>query len=57
MNERGTYGDDAKPEDWKSGAIVIGIAAAIYLLSPGARHWYKHGRLPTPARSSHRLRF
>jgi hypothetical protein len=49
MNERGTYGNgngDAKPGSWKSGAIVVGIAAALYLMSPGTRHWYKYGRLP-----------
>jgi hypothetical protein len=47
-NDRGTYED--RKESRGNGAlsivIVLGIAGAIYGFSPGARHWYKHGRLP-----------
>jgi len=25
---------------------LLGIGVGIYAASPGARHWYKHGRLP-----------
>jgi hypothetical protein len=47
-NARGEYGDS--PEGKKKGGggsvvIVLGAAVAIYALSPGARHFYKHGRL------------
>jgi hypothetical protein len=52
-NERGKYGADgdrgnyaAKPGGWKPVLIVCGIAVAIYALSPGARHYYKHRVLP-----------
>lgn len=45
---RGTYG--ASPPTKSGGikgiAIVLGIGAAIYLLSPGMRTFYKTGRLP-----------
>ena len=27
-------------------AIVLGLAVGIYALSPGARHYYRTGRLP-----------
>lgn len=27
-------------------AIVLGLTAAIFGLSPGARHFYRHGKLP-----------
>jgi hypothetical protein len=47
-NARGEYGDS--PEGKKTGGggvgIILGVAVAIYALSPGARHFYKHGRLP-----------
>lgn len=46
MNERGHYGKAAAGKGGGSVAIVIGIAAAIYALSPGARHYYKYGSLP-----------
>lgn len=26
--------------------IILGITIAVYATSPGARHYYKHGRLP-----------
>jgi len=35
-----------KKSAWKTIAIVTGIAVAIYALSPGAMHAYKHGHLP-----------
>ena len=47
-NDRGSYGANAG----KSGGaalpivLVLGCTALIYGISPGARHWYKHGRLP-----------
>lgn len=48
-NQRGEYGTAASSEG-KGGTagilILLGIAAGIYGLSPGARHYYKHGRLP-----------
>lgn len=51
--ERGKYGTDgdrgnyaAKPGGWKPVLIIAGIAVAIYALSPGARHYYKHRELP-----------
>jgi hypothetical protein len=56
VNERGHYGSsnaddqDDDQERRRGGALpvvlVVGIAAAIYGFSPGARHWYKYGRLP-----------
>lgn len=46
-NERGSYGQDASK---KGGAlsvvIVLGLGAVVIGLSPGVKHWYKHGRLP-----------
>jgi hypothetical protein len=53
-NERGTYGDRKESGSVLSVAIVVGLAAAIYGLSPGARHWYKHGRLPNGHDGDHR---
>ncbi len=48
-NQRGQYGTP-KDDNKKLGAggifLVLGIAVGIYALSPGARHWYKHGQLP-----------
>ncbi len=44
-NERGSYGDD----HGSSGVGIVigfGLMAVIYGLSPGARHFYKHGHLP-----------
>jgi len=42
-------GADATPPK-KNGpatvAIVLGLAVGIYALSPGARHYYRTGRLP-----------
>jgi hypothetical protein len=53
MNDRGTYGDDRRDQR-DHGArpffVVLGISAAIYALSPGAIHFYKHGRLPPDLR-------
>jgi hypothetical protein len=51
MNERGQYVDhDARDtrrgSGWGGAVVLLGITAAIYALSPGARYWYKHGRLP-----------
>ena len=52
-NQRGQYGAAAS-SDGKGGTagilVLLGIAAGIYGLSPGARYFYKHGRLP-PHRS------
>lgn len=46
-NERGSYKQDTgKKNDVLPVVILIGVGAVIYGLSPGARHWYKHGRLP-----------
>jgi hypothetical protein len=50
-NERGTYGPNGGTGEQKGGgwlAIVLlaGATVGIYALSPGARHFYKHGRLP-----------
>jgi len=48
-NERGQYGDTPR-SDGKGGAVgilvALGVAVGIYALSPGARHYYRHGRLP-----------
>jgi len=52
-NERGSYGEANGGEGRRSGALpvllMLGIAAGLYALSPGARHFYKHGRLPVVA--------
>lgn len=53
-NERGAYGGAAKtPERQGLGAsgilLLLGVTVGIYALSPGARHFYRHGYLP-PAR-------
>ena len=49
-NERGSYGDDAGDKGKKNGVLpillMLGAAVGVYALSPGARHFYKHGRLP-----------
>jgi hypothetical protein len=37
-----------KKNSWTAILVVVGIAGAIYALSPGARHLYKHGHLPPP---------
>lgn len=51
--QRGQYAD-AKGDRKKSGVagailLLLGITVGMYALSPGARHFYKHGYLP-PAR-------
>jgi len=56
MSERGTYGKSlpspgAGQVPKKRGGLVaigavIAIAVAIYAFSPGAIHYYKHGKLP-----------
>jgi hypothetical protein len=50
--ERGSYGEE---EDNGGGGLAIlflfGITVGIYALSPGARHFYKHGRLPAPQKT------
>jgi len=47
--DRGSYGESSDG-DRKGGALPIvimaGVAAGIYALSPGARYYYKHRRLP-----------
>ncbi|HSX23082.1 MAG TPA: hypothetical protein VLE97_09935 [Gaiellaceae bacterium] len=52
-NERGAYGAAKAPEQHSVGAggilLLVGITAGIYALSPGARHFFRHGYLP-PAR-------
>jgi hypothetical protein len=57
MNERGQYGDrDEHPRRGPGGVVlVLGLAVTIYASSPGARHFYKHGRLP-PVDHDHRDR-
>ena len=52
-NERGQYGATtattaAERKGLGLGGVLalVGITAGIYALSPGARHYYKHGRLP-----------
>jgi len=48
-NDRGTYEEAAEKKGGgvlPAVVIVLGLGAAIYGFSPGARHWYKHGRLP-----------
>ena len=49
-NDRGQYGTAPAPDrkDLGVGGVValLGVAVGIYALSPGARHWYKHGSLP-----------
>jgi hypothetical protein len=57
VNDRGQYGDkthapDAGGKGVGAGWIllVLGISVGIYALSPGARHWYKHGYLPPAER-------
>jgi len=48
-NDRGTY-----RKTREGGALGIGIVAGLlaltYGLAPGARHWYRHGRLPNGGR-------
>jgi len=49
-NERGSYGQSG-PEESKGNSgiailLLLGATVGIYALSPGARHYYKHGRLP-----------
>ena len=51
-NERGSYGGHG---DLGTTLVVgFGILGVIFVLSPGARHWYKHGYLPpaSPEESS-----
>jgi hypothetical protein len=50
-NERGQYGASADSNGKGNGGAVgilaiLGITVGIYALSPGARHYYKHGYLP-----------
>ena len=45
-NARGSFGDRGKSSLAGTLGVGVGIMAVIYALSPGARHWYKHGRLP-----------
>lgn len=51
--ERGEYGAASAPDKRSVGAggilLLAGITAGIYALSPGARHFYRHG-YPPPAR-------
>jgi hypothetical protein len=50
-NERGSYGPSGSEEGKGNSGLAIlllaGVTAGIYALSPGARHFYKHGRLPS----------
>lgn len=54
MNERGQYGAQAAQaqDDRGSGnntggvLVAFGLGIGLYAFSPGARHFYKHGRLP-----------
>ena len=54
-NERGSYGNAAvKDDDKKDGGllpvlVLAGVTIGVYALSPGARHFYKHGKLPPVA--------
>jgi hypothetical protein len=52
-NDRGGYGSASSSAHKGLGSAGIlplrGVAIGIYVLSPEARHFYKHGRLP-PAR-------
>jgi hypothetical protein len=56
VNQRGQYGPPADTGDKKGGGgvggilAVLGITVGIYALSPGARYFYKHGRLPAHRR-------
>jgi hypothetical protein len=45
---RGQYTDaEGKKRGGIGGVLLIlGIAVGVYALSPGARHYYKHGHLP-----------
>ena len=46
---RGQYGPPGEArKSRKAGGIfvVFVVAVGIYAFSSGARHWYKHGRLP-----------
>lgn len=48
---RGYYGNVDAVHCQRAGgawpiAIVVGIAAGVYALSPSARYLYKHGRMP-----------
>jgi hypothetical protein len=47
-NGRGSYGADASKSGSGLGAVgvLLALGVVIYGLSPGARHWYRHGRLP-----------
>lgn len=36
---------------WKPLLVLGGVAAGLYLFSPGGRHWLKHGFLPPPSPS------
>ena len=52
-NQRGQYGAPAPAGEEKSAgktglgiAIMAALTVGVYALSPGARHYYKHGRLP-----------
>lgn len=58
-NERGSYGANISKSGSTFGAvaIVLGIGAVIYGFSPGARHWYKHGRLPSSEDTSRSSRW
>jgi len=58
VSARGHYGNVASPQQQKRGgritvAVVAGVAAGIYALSPGMRYFYKHGHLPLAPRASH----
>lgn len=52
-NDRGQYGNPADTDRQEgkhlgsAGVLVLlGFTVGIYALSPGARHFYKHGHLP-----------
>jgi hypothetical protein len=53
-NQRGQYGAPAPKEHESPGAgwilALVGISVGIYALSPGARHFYRHGYLPSVKR-------
>ena len=49
---RGQHGDAARDKHGGAGGLllILGLAAGIYVLSPGARHFYRHGYLPRVGR-------
>ena len=48
--QRGHYGDCKKSTGVGGILLMLGLAVGVYALSPGARHFYKHGYLPPAKR-------